>query len=344
MAEDRLNMSLEEIISKQENKGGGKRSSGLKSRGNSSTNRSARTNNSSYSNNNRRGGPIKKHTNDDGELDIKFLSSNFLAGMLIGKAGEKIKSLSAETNAKITVSGQEDYYPGTNSRYITIKGSIDAVSQALSIIWELVALAASDDAEAKGSWVPSNEMTHNYDDVVVEGKMVVPAASVGKIIGKDMATIKSMVDSTGATVHFATRFEPSLPGESDRVVNISGEVIACAEVSSLILERVKLFLDHRNPSHQEGSGQQQHHEHGGRYTPADGKQSRNRTAQRKAKVGRGQARSIDTNDVVAEVLAANTTISLAVSNELIGNIIGLKGATLKQIQEQTKADVSISNR
>ena len=107
----------------------------------------------------------------------------------------------------------------------------------------------------------------------------------------------------------------------------------------MILERVKLFLDHRNPSQESNQ-----HEQDARYAPADGKQSRSRSAQRKAKVGRGQARNVDANEVVAEVLAANTTISLAVPNELIGNIIGLKGATLKQIQEQTKADVTISNR
>lgn len=328
-------MSLDDIISKGEKGNNRNRSSGLRARGNRSTR--ATNNNSQQLSRRRPNASIKN--NNDGELDIKFLSSNFLAGMLIGKGGEKIKKFASLTNATITVSGPEDHYPGTNSRYITIKGSIDSVSQAVSVLWELVALAASDDAEAKGNWIPNNEMSNQYDSVEVEGRIVVPAASVGKIIGKDMVTIKSMVESTGATVHFATRYEPSLSGHSDRIVIVSGEVIACAEVSSLILDRVKLFLDHRAPSQETGQ-----HEQDARYAPADGNKSRQRTALRKAKVGRGQARTYIDNEIVAEVVAASTTIQLAVPNELVGNIIGLKGATLKQIQEQTSAEVTISNR
>ena len=116
-------------------------------------------------------------------------------------------------------------------------------------------------------------------------------------------------------------------------------MLACAEVSSLILDRVKLFLDHRVPSQESGQ-----HEQDARYAPADGTKSRARSAQRKAKVGRGQARTyVSGGETVAEVLEASTTVSMAVPNDLVGNIIGMKGATLKQIQEATSAAISISN-
>ena len=37
-----------------------------------------------------------------------------------------------------------------------------------------------------------------------------------------MSIIRALVDSTGATVQFSKRYEPSLPGYSDRIITVSG--------------------------------------------------------------------------------------------------------------------------
>lgn len=88
-------------------------------------------------------------------------------------------------------------------RYITIKGSVKAVTLVVSIFWELIALEEKElNLGPRNIWIPQPHMSHLFDNDHVEARLVVPAKTVGRIIGKDMTTIK---------VHEVTVYWSSLP-------------------------------------------------------------------------------------------------------------------------------------
>jgi hypothetical protein len=240
--EDRLNLSLDDIIEQQNKKSG--RSNNLKTRG--SAGRRNQRLSKPYENKN-----IPVSTMKEGDVEVKFLVSHYAAGLLIGKGGGKIRKLSGITRTVIIISSQDEVYPGTSYRYITIRGSLESVTLVISIFWEVVALEVREDnLGSRNIWMPTGQMSHHFDNVRVEAKLAIPAACVGKIIGPDMVVVRAMVDNTGATVRFAKRFEPSLPGCSDRIITIAGEVIGCVELTGLILEKVKDYYDNKQATQQ----------------------------------------------------------------------------------------------
>ncbi|CAH1394685.1 unnamed protein product [Nezara viridula] len=73
-------------------------------------------------------------TNNKGEITLKVLAHNNLIGRIIGKAGNTIKRIMQETDTKITVSSINDINSFNLERIITVKGSIENMSKAESMI------------------------------------------------------------------------------------------------------------------------------------------------------------------------------------------------------------------
>ncbi|KAL1116644.1 hypothetical protein AAG570_005116 [Ranatra chinensis] len=73
-------------------------------------------------------------TNNKGDITLKILAHNNLIGRIIGKAGNTIKRIMQETDTKITVSSINDINSFNLERIITVKGSIENMSKAESLI------------------------------------------------------------------------------------------------------------------------------------------------------------------------------------------------------------------
>ncbi|XP_075213249.1 IGF-II mRNA-binding protein isoform X3 [Lycorma delicatula] len=69
-----------------------------------------------------------------GEITLKILAHNNLIGRIIGKGGNTIKRIMQETDTKITVSSINDINSFNLERIITVKGSIENMSKAESLI------------------------------------------------------------------------------------------------------------------------------------------------------------------------------------------------------------------
>lgn len=69
-----------------------------------------------------------------GEITLKILAHNNLIGRIIGKSGNTIKRIMQETDTKITVSSINDINSFNLERIITVKGSIENMSRAESMI------------------------------------------------------------------------------------------------------------------------------------------------------------------------------------------------------------------
>ena len=54
-----------------------------------------------------------------------------MAGLIIGKGGERIRKFSAVTECNIHISNSDRLYPGTTFRYITVEGECANVVNAI---------------------------------------------------------------------------------------------------------------------------------------------------------------------------------------------------------------------
>jgi RNA-binding protein Nova len=108
---------------------------------------------------------------------IRFLVSNAAAGSVIGKGGSTITEFQAKSGARIQLSRNQEFFPGTTDRIIMISGSIKEVVNGLELILDKLhsELHAEDGNEVE----PRRRI-----------RLVVPNSSCGGIIGKGGATIK----------------------------------------------------------------------------------------------------------------------------------------------------------
>lgn len=65
---------------------------------------------------------------------MRFLASNAEAGSIIGKGGMTISDFQSRTNARIQLSRNFEYFPGTPDRVIMVSGTIDEVLEAVELI------------------------------------------------------------------------------------------------------------------------------------------------------------------------------------------------------------------
>lgn len=65
---------------------------------------------------------------------IRFLVSNAAAGSVIGKGGSTITDFQSQSGARIQLSRNQEFFPGTTDRIIMISGQIDDVLRAVELI------------------------------------------------------------------------------------------------------------------------------------------------------------------------------------------------------------------
>lgn len=70
---------------------------------------------------------------------IKFLVSNLDAGCIIGRGGSTITEIQALSGARIQLSRNHEFFPGTSDRIIMISGVFDEIMKATDLILEKLA-------------------------------------------------------------------------------------------------------------------------------------------------------------------------------------------------------------
>jgi len=148
---------------------------------------------------------------------IKILVSNNVAGSIIGRSGQTISDLQAQSSTRIKLSQSGDYYPGTQDRVCLVQGHTENIKRAaemlLTRLYELQqqqhyhhltwprqhperAMMQHHDASYGG--INIDPTTHTlipaFSFVV---QVLVPTPCCGMIIGKGGTNVKHMVDSSG---------------------------------------------------------------------------------------------------------------------------------------------------
>jgi len=146
------------------------------------------------------------------------------AGVIIGKQGDTIKRLQAETDTKIQFKSDED--PNSSERILVIRGSEENIRMATSKVADLVARSANSTMTQMGS-----QMGPQIEHV----RMAVPASKAGLIVGKGGETIRQIQAETGAWLGMSR--EP-FPNPEERIVDIKGTPEQISMVQHIIRLKV----------------------------------------------------------------------------------------------------------
>eukprot|EP00117_Sycon_ciliatum_P000743 scpid65241/ scgid6691/ Far upstream element-binding protein 3 len=125
------------------------------------------------------------------------------AGLVIGKGGDTIKRLQAETGCRIQLI-QDGVYANATEKPLRLEGPRDAVQLARAKISEII----SNDSQNISAINPANKL-----------EMLVPRESVGSIIGKGGETIKRIQAETGVNIQFKPDGDGELPPQRVAILN-----------------------------------------------------------------------------------------------------------------------------
>lgn len=159
---------------------------------------------------------------------IRFLVSNTAAGSVIGKGGSTITDFQSQSGARIQLSRNHEFFPGTSDRIIMVSGAYDDIIKAMELILsKLFTEIHAEDAE-------------DNSDPRSKVRLIVPNSSCGGIIGKGGATIKSFIEDSQAGIKISPQ-DNNYMGLSDRLVTLTGSLDEQMRAICLIL--LKLMED-----------------------------------------------------------------------------------------------------
>ncbi|XP_011622887.1 protein BTR1 isoform X2 [Amborella trichopoda] len=162
--------------------------------------------------------------NKEKPASVRFLVSNAAAGSVIGKGGSTITEFQSQSGARIQLSRNHEYFPGTTDRIIMISGTVDEILTAMDFIL---------------SKLQSELHNEDGDDVDprLKLRLIVPNSGCGGIIGKAGSTIKSFIENSHAGIKISPQ-DHGYVGMSDRLVTITGSLEEQLQAVSLIISKL----------------------------------------------------------------------------------------------------------
>lgn len=139
-----------------------------------------------------------KRANCDEPVHLKVLIPSIAAGAVIGKAGEAIGKIQKDTNTKVKISKQDEFYPGTTERICLIMGSLDDVMCVHNYIMDRIMEKPDPNPHAT---CEGRLNVERHKQV----KILVPNSTAGMVIGKGGAFIQEIKEKTGAYVQVSQK-------------------------------------------------------------------------------------------------------------------------------------------
>lgn len=161
-----------------------------------------------------------------GQLLLKILVPGYAAGAIIGKGGQIIVQLQKETGAIIKLSKAKDFYPGTQDRVVLIQGTYEGLTKVHNTIIDKV-----------HDFPVPKELTAIIGDRAKQVKIIVPNSTAGLVIGKGGATIKAIMEESGAKVQLSQK--PDGLNLQERVITLKGDKMQLMAASNLITNKIK---------------------------------------------------------------------------------------------------------
>ncbi|XP_049643231.1 RNA-binding protein Nova-2 [Suncus etruscus] len=178
----------------------------------------------------------RSNTGEEGEYFLKVLIPSYAAGSIIGKGGQTIVQLQKETGATIKLSKSKDFYPGTTERVCLVQGTAEALNAVHSFIAEKVREIPQAMTKPEVVNILQPQTTMNPDRAK-QAKLIVPNSTAGLIIGKGGATVKAVMEQSGAWVQLSQK--PEGVNLQERVVTVSGEPEQVHKAVGAIVQKVQ---------------------------------------------------------------------------------------------------------
>ncbi|XP_056164248.1 protein BTR1 isoform X3 [Syzygium oleosum] len=250
--------------------------------------------------------PPKSPTSDSLEKPtyVRFLVSNAAAGSVIGKGGSTITDFQSQSGARIQLSRNQEFFPGTTDRIIMISGQIDDVLRAVELI--LSKLLSEIHLEEGNDVDPKTKV-----------RLIVPNSFCGGIIGKGGATIKSFIEESQAGIKISPQ-DNNYYGLNDRLVTVTGTLDEQMRAVDLILSKLSEDLHYPQSVNVPFSYAAYN---GVNYGPA----------------GAGGKFQNNKED-------RSNSMTIGIADEHIGMVVGRGGRNIMDISQATGARIKISDR
>ncbi|GAB4853502.1 hypothetical protein Ancab_017693 [Ancistrocladus abbreviatus] len=173
-----------------------------------------------------------------GDCVFRLIVPVLKVGSIIGRKGELIKKMTEETRARIRVL---DGAVGTSDRVVLISGKEDPealISPAMDAVFRVF---------RRVNGLPENEADDKAAGVAFcSSRLLVPSMQAINLIGKQGSLIKSIQESSGASVRVLSGDEvPSYVAADERIVELQGEALKVLKALQAIVGHLRKFLvDH----------------------------------------------------------------------------------------------------
>ncbi|KAM2064948.1 hypothetical protein EV1_027767 [Malus domestica] len=237
---------------------------------------------------------------------VRFLVSNAAAGSVIGKGGATITDFQSQSGARIQLSRNHEFFPGTTDRIIMISGTINEIVKAVDLV--LAKLLSELHSEETEEVEPRTKL-----------RLVVPNSSCGGIIGKGGSTIKSFIEESQAGIKISPQ-DNNYFGLNDRLVTITGSLDEQMRAVDLIV--AKLSEDSHYAQSMNAPFSYPAAYNAMSYGPPNGTGGKFQNAKEDQ----------------------SNSVTIGVADEHIGLVLGRGGRTITEISQGSGAKIKISDR
>lgn len=280
-------------------------------------------------------------------FSLKMLLSNSSAGSIIGKGGEVINNLQAQSGVRIKLSQNREFFPGTNDRVLMLTGETGGILIAQSLI------LAKLQEESMNQMSAGGEMQQEGNAYLVNLKLLVPNAAAGLIIGKGGEMIRTIMEESGCRIQISTNNE--FPGVSERIVHCTGSLESAMKASAMVVSKMQedpsYSLYHNMTTSYSGVGggpmgmggmgggmgmfgqQQGFPQPGGFGAPGAG-----------GGMGGPPGVGGGFGAVGAQAGGMGDAVTIPVPDSLVGGIVGRGGSSIREIQQYSGATIKISQK
>ncbi|TYH52278.1 hypothetical protein ES332_D09G015600v1 [Gossypium tomentosum] len=258
---------------------------------------------------------------DSDDTVYRYLCPARKIGSIIGRGGEIVKQLRADTKSKIRIG---ETIPGSDERVVTIYSSRDE-RNALEDGDSFVSPAQDALFRVHGRVVA--EDLHSDEDSEgrqITARLLISSDQIGCVIGKGGQIIQNIRSETGAQIRILKDDLPSCALSTDELVQISGEAAVVKKALHQIASRL-----HENPSrsqHLLASAVSNAYPAAGRYKGDTGEWPRSMYSAPRD-----------------EMSSKEFSLILVCPTANIGGVIGKGGAIINQIRQESGAAIKVDS-
>lgn len=281
------------------------------------------------------------------EVTFRILCSHERVGVIIGKQGMVVRALQNESGASINVASP---LPDCKERLVTITATENAESR-YSAAQNAVILVFNKSIDAGYS----KGIDSGGKRSPVAAQVVVSSNQVGCLLGKGGAIISEMRRATGAYIRIIGGDEvPKCVAENDQVVQITGDFVSVQEALYTVTGRlrdnqfsnkVQNGAGMRNGGHRLTTLTQRMGDLGLSQnldgSPQTGAGLKSRSVLENGKELNSVDGSVELGSANRAIVVTNTTIEIAVPENVMGSVYGENGSNLTRLRQISGAKVIV---